>query len=155
MQLVTGGYPITGLADGDAIRLTPAAQQFEMRTGNRGLGSWYKRFNRAFTINVDLDDGSDDNDVLFRFFLFDLHTPGGLMFPLSFIDTAGRTRLISTGARVLTYPEVTIGDGGNIRSWQIGTLKLTGVIGGRASTPVVEYADLPELSELPAVRPAV
>lgn len=155
MKLSIGGYPITGLASGDAIRLTPDAVQFEKRVGNRGLGSWFKRYNQAFTISLDLEDGSDDNDVLYRFFQYDLHTPGGVMFSLRFRDTNGRTRLVSTAARVVTFPEVAVGDGGNIRTWTIGTLKLTGVIGGRAPTRVIKYSDLPELGDIPSIREAI
>ena len=155
MQLVLGGYPVTGLASGDAITITPEVQTFQMRTGVRGLGSWYKQFNQASTVNVVLEEGSDDNDILYRFYAVDFYTPGGVMFQMSFIDTSGRTRLISTGARIMQLPTVTIGDGVLTRTWPIGTLKFNGPIGGRAPTPLITAAELPELAELPSIRPAV
>lgn len=153
MQVNVGGHIMTGLADGDSVRLEPAVQNFEMRVGNRGFGTWFKRYNRSMNIFLDTLWGSDDISVLFRFFWADLQTPGGLMFKFSFLDANGSTSIRTVGTRILSMPPINLGEG-SVLTWPLATVQWNGQLGSANATPIVDINSVPELSAIPPVRQA-
>lgn len=153
MQTSVGGHVLTGLADGDSVRIEPAVQNFEMRVGHRGFGSWFKRYNRSANIFLDILWGSDDVDVLFRYFWADLNIPGGLMFKFSFLDANGRTAITTVGARVLAMPPINLGEG-SVLTFPLGTVQWNGILGGANATPIVDVNSVPDFADIPPIRQA-
>lgn len=152
-QIIVGKHIVTGLADGDSFSLTWDNPQFELRIGNRGLTSRFKRFVRSATVSITLLETSDDNDVFSRFWSADYFTPGGLLFPFSLADSNGTTRLSAPlGAWFTQLPDVVIGDGTGQRVWTLQTALIEGFIGGKGPTPLVDIDSLPD--NLPAIPPA-
>lgn len=153
MQIDVGGHIMTGLADGDSVRIEPNVQNFEMRIGNRGFGSWFKRYNRSANIFLDVLWGSDDVDVLFKFFWADLNIPGGVMFKFSFLDANGRTSIRTVGTRILAMPPINLGEG-SVLTFPLGTVQWNGTLGGSNATPIVDVNSVPDFADIPPVRAA-
>lgn len=152
-QVIVGRHIVTGFADGDSFSLTWDTPQFELRIGNRGLTSRFKRFVRSATMTYTLLETSDDNDVFSSFWAADYYTPGGLLVPFSLADSNGRTVLSAPqGAWFTQLPDVVIGDGTGQRVWTMQTALIEGVVGGKAQTPMTDINSLPE--NLPAIPAA-
>lgn len=153
MQISVGGHIMKGLADGDSVRIEPAVQNFEMRIGNRGFGTWFKRYNRSANIFLDVLWGSEDIDVLFKFFWADLNIPGGNMFKFSFLDSNGRTSIRTVGTRVLSMPAINLGEG-SVLTFPLATVQWNGILGGANATPIVDVNSVPDLADIPPVAQA-
>ena len=152
-QIILGRHTVTGLADGDSFSLAWDNPQFELRIGNRGLTSRFKRFVRSATITLTMLETSDDNDLFSRFWAADYYTPGGLLFTFSLADSNGRTVLSAPlGAWFTQLPDVTIGDGTGTRVWTIQTALIEGIVGGKAATPIIDKESIP--TDLPAIPAA-
>jgi hypothetical protein len=142
MQLDVGGHVLTGLSEGDAFRIDPLSPNFIQRVGNRGFGSWVKKYNRAANMTLNIEWGSVDISVLYKFWFVDMNTPNGVMFNLTFRDSNGETQLSTVGARVLAFPNLALGEGAVV-PFVLGTVQMSGLLGGANETPIISAADLP------------
>ena len=152
-QVIVGKHIVTGMSDGDSFALTWDTPTFELRLGNRGLMSRFKRFTRSATITLTMLETSDDNDIFSAFWTADYFTPGGLLTTFSLADSNGRTVLTAPlGAWFTQLPDVTIGDGTGQRVWTMQTALIEGVVGGKAATPLIDINSIPDT--LPAIPQA-
>ena len=143
MQIDVGGHVLTGLSEGDAFRIDPLTPNFIQRVGNRGFGSWVKKYNRAANITLNIEWGSIDISVLHAFWFIDIQTPNGVMFDLTFRDSNGLTQISTVGCRVLAFPNLALGEGAVV-PFVLGTVQLSGLLGGANETPRISAAQLPD-----------
>lgn len=151
MQTSIGGHVLTGLADGDSVRIEPSVNNFEMRVGVRGFVSWFKKLDRSANIFLDILWGSVDVDVLFKFYWADLNIPGGSMFKFSFFDANGRTAITTVGARVLALPPINLGEG-SVLTFPLATAQWNGILGGANATPIIDVNSVPDFADIPPIQ---
>lgn len=155
MSLDVGGHVLSGISEGDAFSIEPLTENFIMRVGNKGFGSWVKKYNRAVKMTLNIEWGSVDVAVLYKFWYVDMQTPNGVMFNLTFRDSNGGTNLSTVGCRVLGFPSLSLGEGAVI-PFVLGTVQLTGLLGAADPTPIISAAQLPEnLGDVPPIQQAI
>ncbi len=154
IAVIIGNFPITGFGPGGAIRFVKGQPDYTIRTGVGGLGSFTRILDDSGTLSIDLLPTSDANDALNTMLLFSKSRPNGANFAASVIDTSGRFSLVSASTAVMKNPDPTIGDGSGLMTWDIIGVQWSQFTGGRGATPVFEFADLPDPSAIPGVRPA-
>lgn len=141
IQVVVGLLPLKGLAGGGAIRFVKAVPNITMRTGIGGLSSFTRVLNEEGTLSLDLLPTSDGNDALSVMSLFSLERPGGVLYTVTVRDTSGgRYSLVSSGTVITKQPDITIGDGSGINTWEfLGNW--TSFTGGRGPTPIFSFEE--------------
>lgn len=136
-NLVIGTHRISGWADGDWLSWVFNVEQFTEHVGADGEGYWIVNPNLSARWTASLLPSSASNSVLSRLWQADIRTPGGLMFPCTFVDRANpETVLGSARARVLKLPDATWSTGPTVRQWLFGTTRLEAFIGGMPVTPL-------------------
>ena len=155
IQVLVGLLPIKGFAAGGAIRFVKSVPNLTMRTGIGGLSSFTRVLNEEGTLSLDLLPTSDANDALSIMSLFALERPGGALFAVTVRDiSGGRYSLVSSGTVITKQPDVTIGDGSGINTWDfLGNW--TTFTGGRGPTPIntFEEANSASLVGIPVPEP--
>lgn len=154
IAVIVGGFPVTGLGPGGAIRFVKGAPDYTMRNGVGGLASFTRVIDDTGTLSIDLLPTSDANDVFNLFILHAKSRPNGGNVAVSVIDTTGRYSLISTSCAIMKNPDPTIGDGSGLMTWDFLGTKWFQNTGGRGATPVFTFAELPDLASIPGVRTA-
>lgn len=150
-----GGKDINDLGPGQAIRISKGRASTEAIEGIKGLIAFTKQRNKLGTLEVDLIMTGDDNDVLQRFLTAQQETEGGIIFKATVTDISGRFEWSSNASVVAGDPSVSIGEGGSVNTWSIlGVWDKANTL-GRGPTPLVAFADLPELPDIETIIPPV
>lgn len=136
LYLIFGGLRIKGRAKGQSVSAVYDEDAFQKVVGVDGEGFWIKNSDKGATITVVLLQSAAANTVLSAVHNRDRNTPGGLMLPLSIVESNGQTLLAAEAARIIKMADATWSDGAEVRTWTIGTTRLEGVVGGVNATPI-------------------
>ena len=132
VQLIVGGVPISGYADGTFISIERDEQAFNKVTGADGRTSRAKTNNRAGNITITLQQTSDSNDVLSGFMIADEATGDGVV-PVLVKDNSGRTLAATSAAWVQQSPGQEYSKDVENREWVMDCSGIDMFIGGNAS----------------------
>jgi len=127
--LVVGGVPMTGFADGTAIRVEFDEEQFTKTTGADGLTTRSKTNNYAGSVSIFLQQTSPSNDVLSALWATDRATSKGVV-PVMWKDFSGRTIWAAQHAWVRQMTSLEEGKEASDREWVLDCAELTGFTGG-------------------------
>ena len=129
VAVIIGGFVMGGYADGSFINVEHDEDAFALQIGTDGEGTRSKTNNRAGTVTLTLQQGSDSNDVLSGFAAADQIGNSGL-FPLLIKDGSGRTVHQATTAWIQKMPATEFGREAGQREWVIRTDELISFVGG-------------------------
>ena len=129
VQIIIGGNPITGFADGTFVNIEFDEQQWNKVTGADGLTSRAKTNNYAGNVTITLLSTSSGNDVLNALWKRDRRDNSGAV-PLIVKDSSGRTVWSAQHAWVQQIPSQGFGKETEERAWTIATAALLGDVGG-------------------------
>ncbi len=136
-NLVVGTHRLGGWADGDWLSWAYNVEQFVEHVGTDGEGYWIVNPNLSARWTAALLPSSASNKVLTSLWQTDIRTPGGLMFPCTFVDIANPETVMATAlARIIKLPDRTYSQSPQAVSWLFGTTRLEAVIGGMGPTPL-------------------
>lgn len=130
VQIIMGGIPLTGFADGTFIDLAFDENQYTKTVGADGEVSRAKSNNRSGTVTLTLKQTSSSNDQLSALYLADQNSNSGVV-PLMIkeIDT-GRTLVFTQAAWIEKLPNVSYSKNVEDRQWTIAAGQLNVFIGG-------------------------
>ncbi len=131
VQIIAGGVPLSGLADGTFVTVERDEQAYNKVTGADGSTSRARTGNRAGNIVVTLQQTSPSNDVLSGFMLEDEAGDQGV-FPLLVKDTSGRTLCYASAAWVQQAPSQEFAKEINEREWTLDCARINVFVGGNA-----------------------
>lgn len=138
--VIIGDLKLTGFGPGGAIRFVKTTPNVTMRTGVGGLTSFTRVLNEEGTLSIDLLPTSDGNDALSIMERFAKDRAGGVLFAVSVRDIAGRFSLSTAAAAIMKQPDVTIGDGSGLNTWDLlGNWRR--FTGGKGPTPIRTFQD--------------
>ena len=131
VQIIVGGVPMSGLADGTFVSVSRDEQAFTKVTGADGSTSRAKSANRAGTITITLKQTSPSNDVLSGYMIADEQGGNGIV-PIMVKDTGGRTLHYSSASWVQQLPDNDFGKEINEREWIMDCARIDSFVGGNA-----------------------
>jgi hypothetical protein len=129
VQVIFGGNPITGYADGTFVSIAFDEQQWNKVTGADGLTSRSKTNNYAGTVTITLLQTSPGNDILNSYWKKDRQSNAGAT-TLLIKDSLGRTRWSAQHAWVQQMPDQDFSKETEDREWVIDCADLMGDTGG-------------------------
>jgi hypothetical protein len=129
VNLIIGGVPISGFADGSSITVEFDEQQWTKTTGSDGLVTRSKSNNYSGSVSVSLQQSSRANDVLSALWVADRTSNAGVV-PLLIKDNSGRTLWAAQHAWVQQMPSQEFGKELSDREWLLDCDALTGAAGG-------------------------
>lgn len=133
VQIIMGGVPITGFADGTFIDVAMDEDQFTKTVGGDGEVSRAKSNNQCATVTVTLQQTSGSNDVLSGLYQADkLNNAGAVPLMIKEIGT-GKTLCFTQAAWVERLPNTTYSKDIEERAWTIATGQLEIFIGGNTT----------------------
>lgn len=128
-QVIVGGIPMSGFADGTFIEVERDEPMFNKVTGADGVTSRAKTSNRAGQVRLTLAMTSPGNDVLSGFAVADELTNAGVV-PVLLKDTTGRTVVASSAAWVQQIPTSDFSKEITNRTWVLDCAGLDIFLGG-------------------------
>jgi hypothetical protein len=129
VNLIVGGVPISGFADGSSITIEFDEQQFTKTTGSDGLTTRSKTNNYAGNVTCTLQQTARSNDVLSALWVADRTRNAGAV-PLLIKDNSGRTLWAAQFAWVQQMPSQDFAKESGERAWVLDCSELTGLAGG-------------------------
>ena len=135
VNVILGGVPITGFADGTSVTVEFDEEQFTKVTGADGLTTRSKSNNYAGSVTLTLQQTSKSNDELSALWNADRINNNGVV-PLLIKDNSGRTLWAAENAWVQQMPTQEFGKELADREWVLDCSALTGLAGG--NQPLVE-----------------
>lgn len=129
VQIIAGGVPLSGLADGTFVEISRDEQAYNKVTGADGSTSRAKTANRSGSITVTLKQTSPSNDVLTGFMLADEAGDNGVI-PLLVKDTSGRTLAYASSAWVQQSPDQAFSKDIEEREWVMDCARIDMFVGG-------------------------
>lgn len=129
VQIIVGGVPISGLADGTFINVVRDEQAYNKITGADGTTSRSRTANKAGAITVTLQQTSPSNDVLTGFMLADEAGDQGVV-PVFIKDTYGRTLHAASSAWVQQMPDQDFSKEVEERGWVLDCARIDSFVGG-------------------------
>lgn len=133
VQIIVGGVPMSGLADGTFVTISRDEQAFTKVTGADGSTSRSKSANRAGTITITLKQTSPANDVLSGFMIADEQSNNGVV-PIMVKDTGGRTLHYASAAWVQQMPDQDFAKEISNREWVMDCARIDSFVGGNAQS---------------------
>lgn len=132
VQIICGGVPISGFADGTFLDLAFDEDQFSKTVGADGEVSRAKSNNNTATVTISLMQTSESNDVLSAFANADRLNGGG-SFPFLVKEIgSGTTLAFSQSAWIKKFADVTYSKDTEAREWTIDTGQLDVLVGGNS-----------------------
>lgn len=132
VQVIMGGVPITGFADGTFISVAFDEDLYTKTVGADGEVSRAKSNNQSATVALTLKQTSGSNDELSAFYQADQVSDSGVV-PLMIKEIgSGRTLVFAQAAWVQKLPDVAYSKEVEDRNWTIATAQLKTFIGGNA-----------------------
>lgn len=131
VNVIVGGAPIGGYADGNFVEITFEEEQFKKVTGADGLTSRAKTNNHSGSISITLQATSSSNDVLSLLWNADRRTNGGVV-PILVKDSSGRTLAAAAHAWIKKLPDVAFGKEISERTWEFDCAELEIFVGGNS-----------------------
>lgn len=130
VQVIVGGVPATGLAEGDdVVQVVQDADAWTLVVGADGEGTRSKSNNRAAKITLRVMQSSDLNDSLTGFYLADEQNGSG-KFPVMIKDSNGRSLHVVEQAWVMKLPDSSYGANATSRDWVLQCASINSFIGG-------------------------
>ena len=129
VQIVVGGVPISGLADGTFVSISRDEQAYNKVTGADGSTSRARTGNRSGNITITLQQTSPSNDVLSGFMLADEAGDEGVV-PVLIKDTGGSTLCYASAAWVQQAPDQEFGKEISEREWTLDCARIDVFVGG-------------------------
>jgi len=129
IQIIFGGNPITGYADGTFVEIEFDEQQWNKVTGADALTSRAKTNNYAGSVTITLLATSSGNDVLNSIMQKDRRNNTGVV-SLIVKDSGGRTIWSAQHAWIEQIPTQAWSKETEERAWTIATAALIGNVGG-------------------------
>lgn len=114
--VTVGGVPVSGLADGDAMKVAMNEDAYKLKVGADGEAVRSKTNNRSGKITLTLKYSSNLNTVLEAYRLTDDLTDLG-QFPVQVQDLNSGTTVFAPQAWVLKPPDLTFGMEESTREW--------------------------------------
>lgn len=134
VQIIMGGVPITGFADGTFINIAHDEDAYTKTVGADGEVSRARSNNRSATVTLTLKQTSASNDALSGFYAADELSNAGVV-PLMVKEIgSGRTLVFAQAAWVQKVPDVGYSKDVEDRAWTIATAQLKTFVGGNASS---------------------
>jgi len=132
VQIIVGGVPLSGFADGTFINVASDEPLYNKTVGADGEVSRSRSNNRAGTVTITLKQTSNGNDVLSGFAALDDASNGGV-FPMMIKEIgSGRTIVFAQSAWIEQFPDVDYAKEVGDRAWTIATGPLQRFVGGNA-----------------------
>lgn len=129
VQVIVGGAPMSGMADGTFVNIERDEQAYTKVTGADGSTSRSKSANRSGTITITLKQTSPSNDVLTGFMVADEQGDAGVV-PVLVKDNSGRTLHAASAAWVQKSPSQDFAKEISNREWVMDCARLDQFIGG-------------------------
>jgi hypothetical protein len=133
VQIIVGGVPMSGLADGTFVSISRDEQAFTKVTGADGSTSRSKSANRAGSITITLKQTSPANDVLSGFMIADEQSNNGVV-PVMVKDTGGRTLHYASAAWVQKMPDQDFSKEISNREWVMDCARINSFVGGNTQS---------------------
>jgi hypothetical protein len=133
VQIIVGGVPMSGLADGTFVSISRDEQAFTKVTGADGSTSRSKSANRAGSITITLKQTSPANDVLSGFMIADEQSNNGVV-PVMVKDTGGRTLHYASAAWVQQMPDQDFAKEISNREWVMDCARINSFVGGNTQS---------------------
>ena len=131
VQIIVGGVPISGLADGTFVSISRDEQAYNKVTGADGTTSRAKTANRAGAITITVQQTSPSNDVLSGFMIADEAGDNGVVTVLV-KDTIGRTLHSASSAWVQKMPDQDFSKEIEEREWVLDCARIDSFVGGNS-----------------------
>lgn len=129
VQIIVGGVPMSGLADGTFVSISRDEQAYNKVTGADGSTSRAKTANRAGSITLTLQQTSPSNDVLSGFMIADEESDSGVV-SVMVKDTSGRTLHYASSAWVQQMPDQGFSKDIEEREWVLDCARIDALVGG-------------------------
>ena len=133
-NVIIGGIPPEGYADGESVKFTPDGDDWNFQNGADGQTSRNRTNIKSGMLEITLLRTSATNTFFSALRSLDLATPGGALFPVIIKDTIGQTAINSDESCFVALPEAADGNGDpTSRVWQIKMMNIdlnNTVIGG-------------------------
>lgn len=129
VQVIVGGNPITGYADGTFVTVSFDEQQWNKVTGADGLTSRSKTNNYSGSITLTLLSTANSNDILSALWSRDRRSNDGVVSILV-KDAMGRTKWSSSQAWIRQMPDQDFSKETEERAWILDCVDLQGEAGG-------------------------
>lgn len=130
VQIIIGGVPMSGLADGTFLTVAFDEPQFSKTVGADGEVSRAKSNNYSATATLTLKQTSASNDVLSGFATADRETNAGVVPMMVKEIGSGRTLLFAEAAWVEQFPDVVYSKEVEDREWTLALANVTPFVGG-------------------------
>lgn len=126
VKIAWTGFPLTGLAEGSFVTITPAEDILQASVGSDGMAEVSYSPNTTGTVTVSFQQGSESARLLAA--SVNLSTP--VVGDLTIVDPSGSIFVQCRGARLMSRPEITrgvnAGDNTNDWTWWCENLIYTG-----------------------------
>ena len=124
VSVIVGTREIKGRAEGTFITVARDEQIFTKQVGSDGEVTRAKTNNKAGTISLTIQQGSDGNDFLSAL------AAAESSFPVLIKDNSGTTLIFSELSWMQDYPDVEIGRDAGEREWVIDCADIEMGVGG-------------------------
>ena len=145
---VAGLHTVTGLAEGNFVRIIKNSKPFETQRAMDGTRQRLFHFEEGYKVEITLAQSSASNNVFSAIHNVDLLTRK-MMFPLMIRDTRGQTSFFAASAWIDQVPEVSFSSQLETRTWVFGASDAALVVGGNGTTTMLEDALLMGTAALP------
>lgn len=133
VQVIMGGVPVTGFADGTFINISFDEDQYTKTVGADGEVSRSKSNNNTATVALTLKQTSSSNDALSALYQADrLNNGGAVPFMVKEIGT-GRTLCFTQACWVQKLPDVGYSKDVEDRAWTLATGQMEIFVGGNST----------------------
>lgn len=116
VTILVSGIPMTGLADGTFVEISPSVDLSTMQVGADGEVARSISSNKTCSITITLQQTSPSNDALTGLLEID-SLGGGILFPVSVIDLRGRTVFEASQCWISQRPTITFAQEVSDRAW--------------------------------------
>jgi len=132
VQIILGGNPISGFADGTFVTVTPDENLYTKTVGADGEVSRARSNNRSATVTLTLKQTSQSNNILSALAQADNLNNGGVVpFMLKEIGS-GATLVFAQAAWVEDFPDAEYSKEVSDRAWTIALAQTDMFIGGNS-----------------------
>lgn len=129
VQVLAGNERLTGLAEGSFVTATRDEDTFTKQVGADGEVTRSRTNNKAGSIEITVQQGSNANDILSALHNTDEDTGAGI-FSVAVVDSFGRTAIAGAQAWVRKPADTEFARDAGERTWTIDCAELTMLIGG-------------------------
>lgn len=129
LQIIVGGFQISGFADGSFVTVARNADAFALYMGTDGEGTRAKSNNKSGRITFTLAQSSDSNAILSGIAAADELANSGVI-PVLVKDGSGISLYAAETAWIVKYPDSEFGREVGTREWILETDSLAVFVGG-------------------------